>query len=73
MNELGIKNISPYDVIKIIEENGNGQRNNELANKISSDIKAAGYKNSIEDFIDYINEEIEKEVVQDEENEELEE
>lgn len=71
LQELKIKNIKPYDVIELIEENENGAIKSELTDKVLKNIKAAGYEKTIQDFINYINEEVEN--IKDEETEEMEE
>lgn len=74
LNELNIKNVKPYDVIELLEQSEAESINKNLENNIASAIKEAGYEKSISDFINYINEEIEKEAsekVEEVEEEEL--
>lgn len=71
LNELNIKNVKPYDVIELIEQSLAESINKNLENNIASAIKEAGYEKSISDFINYINEEIEKEELEEVEEEEL--
>ena len=71
LNELNIKNVKPYDVIELIEQSLAESINKNLENNIASAIKKAGYEKSISDFINYINEEIEKEELEEEEENEM--
>lgn len=66
LNELNIKNVKPYDVIELLEQNEVDSINENLEENITSAIKAAGYEKTIENFIDYINEELYKEELEEE-------
>lgn len=71
LNELNIKNVKPYDVIELIEQNEVGNIDKNLEMNIYSAIKTAGYERDIMDFINFINEELykEDEMSEEEENE----
>lgn len=71
LNELNIKNVKPYDVIELLEQSEVESINENLEKKIYSAIKAAGYEKSITDFINYINEELYKEEITEEEENEM--
>lgn len=58
LTELNIKNIKPYDVIELLEQSEIDYINEDLKEQINKAIKTAGYEKNIEDFIDYINEEL---------------
>lgn len=70
LNEINIKNIEPYTVIELLEQSDNKEIDMNLSAKIENLIHAAGYEKTTEDFVKYINEELEKEET--EENEESE-
>ena len=71
LNELNIKNIKPYDVIELLEQAEISYEpiDEKLINEISNAMKLAGYDRKIQDFINYINEELTKEDEEVEENE----
>lgn len=71
LSDLNINNVKPYDVIELLEQNNNGEINEELSEKITANIKICGYEKSINSFIEYINEELEKEETEEVEEEEL--
>jgi len=71
LNELNIKNVKPYDVIELLEQNEVESINENLEKNIYSAIKAAGYEKNITDFINYINEELYKEEIEEEEENEM--
>lgn len=72
LQELHLNKIDSYNVLELLEQNECEYENTidkKLENDISTKIKAAGYDKSINDFIDYINKEIENEEEEEEENE----
>lgn len=69
LNELNIKNIKPYDIIELLEQSEAESVDENLEMKIYSAIKESGYEKCITYFINYINEELYKEEIEDEENE----
>lgn len=71
LNELNIKNVKPYDVIELLEQSEAESINKNLEMKISSAIKAAGYEKDTTNFINYINEELYKEEITEEEENEM--
>ncbi len=61
LNELNIKDVKTYDVIELLERRECEFIDKELEENIANAIATAGYKKDIEDFINYINEELYKE------------
>ena len=70
LNKLNIKNVKPYDIIELLEQKEIDEINKDLENNINSAIKISGYEKDIEDFINYINEELYKENEKEQEDEE---
>lgn len=71
LNELNIKNVKPYDVIELLEQNEVESINKNLEENITTAIKTAGYDKSIDDFINYINQELYKEEQEETEENEI--
>ncbi len=74
LQELNLNEIDSYDVLELLEQNGCEYEkiiDKRLENDISTKIKAAGYDKSINDFIDYINKEIENEAEEEEEESQI--
>ena len=71
LNQLNIKNVKPYDVIELLAQHEAESINANLEKNIYSAIKAAGYEKNIIDFVNYINEELCKEEIEEEEENEM--
>lgn len=71
LNEINIKNIEPYTVIELLEQSDNKEIDMNLSAKIENLIHAAGYEKTTEDFVKYINEELEKEETEENEENEI--
>lgn len=71
LSELNIKGVKPYDVIELIEQNEVGSIDENLESNINKAIKEAGYEKTIKNFIDYINTELYKEDLEEEEENEM--
>lgn len=74
LQELKLDKIDSYDVLELLEQNECEYEktiDKRLENDISTKIKAAGYDKSINDFIDYINKEIENEEEEEEEQSQI--
>lgn len=70
LEKLNLEEISPFDVIELLEQKDVSNIEKELADSILKSIKESGFEKSIEEFIAFINEEIEKEDTEEiEENE----
>jgi len=71
LKELNIKDIKPYDVIELLEQHELDNIDKKLEVKIISEIKRAGYEKDIVDFINYIDEKLNKEEIDEEEENEM--
>lgn len=69
LDNINIKNIEPYTVIELLEQYDNEEINKNFSVKIEKLIHESGYKKTTEEFAKYINEELEKEITEEESEE----
>ena len=61
-DELHIENVKPYDIIELIERGNLDFIEPELKESISLSLKLAGYEKTVDEFVEYIDDELQKEV-----------
>lgn len=69
LNEINIKNIKPYTVIELLEQSDNKQMDKDFSTRVEKLIHESGYEKTAEEFVKYMNEELEKETNEEESEE----